>query len=248
MGILDRVVLSLYALAFTVMSLFTLLVTFGWEAPARWFQDTMMSSQGRTTVGVVSSLIVLAGIRFIYYAFKRVPDQAVIHDGEMGEVRISLVAVKSLVTVASKIPGVRGKDAVFLSKGGTGISVALDVKAALDANLPIRQDSEATATYVRDIVGVTVDSVKVAVSDIALDPGARRYFRMSQVWERPQYIRDYPQVVGTTLGLLCGVCLISLGLEDTGLGTFGFLGYSIGKWTDDEGRGIKGSWKKSLET
>ncbi len=173
MGILDRVVLSLYALAFTVMSLFTLLVTFGWEAPARWFQDTMMSSQGRTTVGVVSSLIVLAGIRFIYYAFKRVPDQAVIHDGEMGEVRISLVAVKSLVTrVASKIPGVREvKTRVFLSKGGTGISVALDVKAALDANLPDLSDKiqKATATYVRDIVGVTVDSVKVAGSDIALD-------------------------------------------------------------------------------
>ncbi len=173
MGILDRVVLSMYALALTVMSFLTLLVTFGWEAPAQWIRNTMLSSSGRTTVGVVSSLIFLAGLRFIYYAFKRVPDQAVIHDSEMGEVRISLVAVKSLVTrVVSKIPGVREvKTRVFLSKGGTGISVGLDVKAALDANLPDLSEKvqKATATYVRDIVGVTVDSVKVAVSDIALD-------------------------------------------------------------------------------
>jgi uncharacterized alkaline shock family protein YloU len=47
----------------------------------------------------------------------------------------------------------------------------LDVKAALDANLPDLSDKiqKSTATYVRDIVGVTVDSVKVTVSDIALD-------------------------------------------------------------------------------
>ncbi len=65
---------------------------------------------------------------------------------------------------------------------------------------------------------------------------------MAQVWERLlQYIREHPgRAVGTTLGLLCGVCLISLGLWKTLiLGTLTFIGYSIGKWTDDEGRGIK---------
>jgi uncharacterized alkaline shock family protein YloU len=91
----------------------------------------------------------------------------------MGEVRISLVAVKSLVTrIVSRTPGVREvKTRVFLSRGGAGISVGLDVKAALDANLPDLSDKiqKATAAYVRDIVGVTVDSVRVSVSDIALD-------------------------------------------------------------------------------
>ncbi|MGI6663564.1 MAG: alkaline shock response membrane anchor protein AmaP [Bacillota bacterium] len=173
MGILDRVVLSLYALALTVISFLTLLLTFGWERPAVWTRNIMMSSSGRTTVGVVSSLIFLAGLRFIYYAFKRVPDQAVIHDSDMGEVRISLVAVKSLVSrVVSKIPGVRDvKTRVYLSKGKTGVWVALDVKAALDANLPDLSDKiqKTTASYVRDIVGVAVESVKVTVSDISLD-------------------------------------------------------------------------------
>ncbi|HHY45322.1 MAG TPA: alkaline shock response membrane anchor protein AmaP [Firmicutes bacterium] len=174
MGILDRVVLSLYALALTVISFLTLLVTFGWELPTVWTRNIMTSSSGRTTVGIVSSLIFLAGIRFIYYAFKKVPDQAVIHDSDMGEVRISLMAVKSLVSrVVSKIPGVREvKTRVHLSKGKTGIWVALDVKAALDANLPDLSDKiqKTTASYVRDIVGVTVETVKVTVSDISMDP------------------------------------------------------------------------------
>ncbi|HHY76395.1 MAG TPA: alkaline shock response membrane anchor protein AmaP [Firmicutes bacterium] len=173
MGILDRVVLSLYALALTIISFLTLLVTFGWREPVEWASTIMMSSSGRTTVGVMSALIFLAGIRFIYYAFKRMPDQAVIHDGSMGEVRISLVAVRSLVSrVVSKIPGVRDvKTRVYLSKDKTGIRVALDVKAALDANLPELSDKiqKAAAGYVQDIVGVAVESVKVTVSDISMD-------------------------------------------------------------------------------
>lgn len=173
MGVVDRVVLSLYALALTVASFLTLLVTFGWDAPANFVSATMMSSSGRTTIGILSTFIFLAGIRFIYYGFKRVPDQAVIHDSAMGEVRISLVAVKSLVTrVVSRTPGVREvKTRVNLSKEGTGISVALDVKAALDANLPDLSDKiqKATSSYVQDIVGVTVDSVRVSISDIALE-------------------------------------------------------------------------------
>lgn len=173
MGIFDRIVLSLYALALTVVSFLTLLVTFGWEAPARLISAIMISSSGKTAVGIISGLIFLAGIRFIYYACKGVPDQAIIRDGELGEVRISLIAVKSLVTrVVSRTAGVREvKTRVHLSKDGTGVSVGLDVKAALDANLPDLSDKiqKATAAYVRDIVGVTVDSVRVSVSDIALE-------------------------------------------------------------------------------
>jgi uncharacterized membrane protein len=65
---------------------------------------------------------------------------------------------------------------------------------------------------------------------------------MAQVWERVlQYIREHPgRAIGTGLGLLCGVCLISLGLWKTlVLGTLTFLGYYIGKWIDDEGRSIR---------
>ncbi|NLA61076.1 MAG: DUF2273 domain-containing protein [Firmicutes bacterium] len=65
---------------------------------------------------------------------------------------------------------------------------------------------------------------------------------MAQVWERVlQYMKEHPgRSIGTALGLLCGMCLISLGLWKTlVLGTATFLGYYIGKWIDDEGRGIR---------
>lgn len=173
LGIIDRVVLSLYAFALTVISFLFLLTSFGWNAPVNLIIESMKAPSGRTAAGIVSSLIFLAGIRFIYYGFKRAPAQAVVHDTGMGEVSISLVAVKSLVTrVASRMPGVREvRTRVALNPLGAGIQVALDLKVASDANLPDLADKvqKATSSYVRDIVGVNVDSVKVAVSDISLE-------------------------------------------------------------------------------
>ena len=135
--------------------------------------ETFKTPSGRSTVGIVSGFLFLAGLRFIYYGFKRSPVQAVIHDTGIGEVQISLLAVKSLVTrVAARIPGVREVRArVRLNQLATGILVFLELKAAVDANLPDLADKvqKATASYVKDIVGVEVDSVKVSVSDIGLE-------------------------------------------------------------------------------
>lgn len=173
MGIVDRVVLSLYAFALTIVSFMFLLTSFGWEAPVDLIIDAFKSPAARTTTGIISGLIFLAGLRFIYYGFKRVPEQAVVHDTGMGEVSISLAAVRSLVTrVASRTPGVREVHArVGLNPLRTGIQVALELKVASDANLPDLADKvqKATSSYVQGIVGVEVESVRVTVSDIALE-------------------------------------------------------------------------------
>lgn len=173
MGVVDRVVLSLYAFALTVVSFLILLASFGWNAPVDLITDVLRSPSARTATGIVSGLIFLVGLRFIYYGFKRAPAQAVVHDTGMGEVRISLGAVRSLVTrVASRTPGVKEvRSRVSLNQLGTGIEVALDLKVASDANLPDLADKvqKATASYVRDIVGVNVESVRVSVSDISLE-------------------------------------------------------------------------------
>lgn len=174
MGLADRVVLSFYALTLTVVSFMFLLASFGWEAPLSYLVwDAFDVPAGRTVVGVISGVLFVAGLRFIYFGFRRPPAQAVIHDTGMGEVRISLVAVKNLVTrVAAKTPGVNEVRArVRLSDAQSGILIHLDLKVAIDTNMPELADKvqKAVASYVREIVGVRVESVKVSVSDIAVE-------------------------------------------------------------------------------
>lgn len=62
------------------------------------------------------------------------------------------------------------------------------------------------------------------------------------VWEKVlSLIRENPgKSLGISLGLLCGLSLITLGLWRTlVLGLATWLGYAIGKWVDDEGKGLR---------
>ncbi len=54
-------------------------------------------------------------------------------------------------------------------------------------------------------------------------------------------LREHPgRVLGTAIGFLTGICLIWLGLWRTlVLSLLTSIGYSIGKWTDDEGKGLR---------
>lgn len=173
MGIVDRVVLSLSAFVLTVVSFMFLLAAFGWNAPIDLIAEALTTPSGRSTMGVISGFLFLTGIRFIYYGFKRSPVQAVIHDTGIGEVQISLAAIRNLVTrVAARSPGVReAKAHVRLNQLATGILVFLELKVAVDANLPDLADKvqKAVSSYVKDIVGVDVESVKVSVTDIGLE-------------------------------------------------------------------------------
>ena len=62
------------------------------------------------------------------------------------------------------------------------------------------------------------------------------------VWDRVlRFLRERPgRVLGTSLGLCTGVCLVWLGLWRTLVLVLATgIGYSIGKWTDDEGKGLR---------
>lgn len=56
-----------------------------------------------------------------------------------------------------------------------------------------------------------------------------------------RYLKQRPgRVAGTVIGFLLGACLVWLGLWRTlVLGLFTVIGYSMGKWTDDEGKGLR---------
>jgi uncharacterized alkaline shock family protein YloU len=169
--LVDRVVLTIYAVSLSVISLLCLLVSFGWREPLEAFGRALAISTGRTVTGVISGFLFLIGLRFVYIGIQKAPVHALVHNTDMGQVRISLVAVKNLVTrVASRIPGVRSVKAGVTS-GEEGLCVALELKVAVDANLPELADKlqKAVSSYVRDVVGVNVESVSVSVADIALE-------------------------------------------------------------------------------
>ena len=116
MQLFDKIVLSIYAISLSVLSFLIFLVSLGWMAPLESFQYILTLPNGQIVIGVISGLLFIVSLRFVYMGVQRAPIHAVVHDTEMGQVRISLVAVRNLVKrVASKVPGVKNvKAAVSL--------------------------------------------------------------------------------------------------------------------------------------
>ncbi len=171
MRLADRVVLTVYAISLSIISLLFLVISLGWDKPLTSFTKALNAPTGKTTLGVISGFLFLIGLRFVYMGIQKAPVHALVHDTEMGQVRISLVAVKNLVTrVASRVSGVRRVRAAVIA-GDVGLRISLELKVSVDANLPELADKlqKAVSSYVRDLVGVNVETVSVSVADIASD-------------------------------------------------------------------------------
>ncbi|MDP2858041.1 MAG: alkaline shock response membrane anchor protein AmaP [Bacillota bacterium] len=171
-GVLDRVVLALFALAVAVISfLFLVMAAAGWMEPLDYLRQILdyTNPNGRWLIGVLSGLSLATSLRFLYFGFRRDrPWQTLIHQTDMGEVRISISAVENLVTkVARGLKGVRDvRASVIQTPGGLGVRIRGVVSPEVNVPQTAREIQQAVADYTRNIVGVEVTEVKVMVQNI----------------------------------------------------------------------------------
>jgi uncharacterized alkaline shock family protein YloU len=171
-GVFDRVVLALFALAVAVISfIFLIMAAAGWMEPLNYLRVILDYSNpnGRWLIGVLSAVSLVVSLRFLYFGFRRDrPWQTLIHQTDMGEVRISLSAVENLVTkVARSLKGVRDvRASVFPTPGGLGVRVRGVVSPEVNVPETAREIQQAVTDYTRNVVGVEVTEVKVMVQNI----------------------------------------------------------------------------------
>ncbi|MBX6349882.1 MAG: alkaline shock response membrane anchor protein AmaP [Clostridia bacterium] len=169
MGLVDRVILTIYTFALAFISLLSVLLSLGWEEPERALRLAMTTQSGRVAVGLAGLVFFAVSVRLLYFAFHR-PNRAraVVHQAELGEVRVSLEAVESLISrVARGVKGVReARPHVRPAEGG--LDVRLVAAVSPDVNIPelSRHLQEEIARYVRNVVGVAVTNVDTFVENI----------------------------------------------------------------------------------
>jgi uncharacterized alkaline shock family protein YloU len=169
-SLFDRVLLTLFTLAMAFISfLFVWMASIRWLAPLFWLQDVLLTDNGRWAIGVLAGLSLIVSLRFIYFGFRKDrPTQTLIHETDMGEVRISLGAVENLVTkVARGLKGVRDVRATVYTVGD-GLGVRIRGVVSPEVNVPdtARLIQQAVTDYTRNVVGVDVNEVKVMVQNI----------------------------------------------------------------------------------
>jgi uncharacterized alkaline shock family protein YloU len=178
MGIFDRVTLALFTLVMAVISfLFVVMAAAGWQDPLQWVQDHLYSLNGRWVIGILAGLSLVVSLRFLYFGFRRdKPNQTLIRETDLGEVRISLAAVETLVTkVARGLKGVRDiKATVFGTEGGVGVRIRGVVSPEVNVPDTARLIQQAVTDYTKNVVGVDVTEVKVLVQNITNETRSRR--------------------------------------------------------------------------
>ncbi len=168
MSIIDRVVLTVYTVALLPLSLFTVLLAFGWDMPFLAVKRALASPNGRAGIGVLGLLLLVSSVRLLYLAFRRHPGQQVLHETELGDVHISLDAVENLVKrVARQVKGVRDVRP-YVRLTAEGIEADLRVWVSPDVCIPdlARELQEEVRRSVQTVVGVGVAGLEIRVENI----------------------------------------------------------------------------------
>lgn len=177
MRAIDRFVITLAALlTLAVGGLFLALVA-GWNG-APWAIDLIMAARGpaRLETGLLALLAVAVGLYLIAAAWRRSGDPGSIRQtGELGDVSVSLRAVESLVLqAASAVRGVR-EAAVRLRQEAGELLIDVSLLVTSERRVPevTEEVQERVAQHVRDVVGVPVARVSVAVRNITPEHKSR---------------------------------------------------------------------------
>lgn len=165
MGVFDRIILTIYTFALTFLSAAFVALAAGWLTPLDRIRTVLGDPNGRWAIGLTGSIFFVASVRLLYFGFRRrATGRAVVHDTDLGEVRISLEAVENLIArVARHQRGVReARPLVAIAEGR--ISAYLRIWVAPDVHIP-----ELTGSLQREIVRQVGAVMGAEVSDVRID-------------------------------------------------------------------------------
>ncbi len=170
MGLFDRIILTVLTLIVAALSAVVILLAAGWTVPLELIWATLTDDVGRWLVGGLAGLTFVIAVRFIYYGFHRAgADQTLVHESDLGEVRISIEAVENLVRkVARQVKGVRGVRG-WVVPGGDRLNVRLRTIISPDVSVPdVSSDIQsAVRDCLKNVVGVEAGEVRVFVENIS---------------------------------------------------------------------------------
>lgn len=172
MGIIDSIILSIYTVALMVISALMIVGAMFPNVikPHLWIEDLLGSPRGQWSVGLIGAAFFIVSLRLIFLAVRRQGGgQPVVHESELGEVRISLDAVENLVRkTARSIKGVREVKAT-VTHGKDGLHAVLRATISPEVSIPEVSEEIQTAVrqYVKRVVGVEMADIRMDVENIA---------------------------------------------------------------------------------
>lgn len=169
MNILDRIMLTLYTLAVAALSLLVFGASIGF--PQGFYSAELGALFTQWEAILVALFFFVVSVRFLLSGIRRErPSRAAVtHQGELGDVRISLNAIRNLAQ--RTVLGVRGVHTakVRVQLAEKGLELTIELAVTQDSNIPAltAQVQETVRKHIEACTGVGVLAVRVLVVEMA---------------------------------------------------------------------------------
>ncbi len=171
MGIFDRIILSIYTLLLAFLSLGVVLLSLRLIS-LEWVWTGISYIHGQWEAGLVGMVFFLMSLRLLLAGIRsRRAKDAIVHHTDMGDVHISLDAVKNLVEkIARHTRGVRGVK-VRVNHDEQGLKVYLKAVVSPENNVPSVSEElqKRVHEHIKNTVGVALVDVQILVENISND-------------------------------------------------------------------------------
>ena len=169
MGIIDRIILSIYTILLTVLSLIAILLS-AKILPQEYWQQGLSLIYGRWEAALIGGVFFLVSIRLLLAGLRsRRGPSKIVHQTEMGVVEISIGAVEDLIAkTARHTRGVRNAK-VHIKQLAEEVKVELRIVVGPEYNIPkvAAEIQQRTQEYLKNTVGISMSEVRILVNDIS---------------------------------------------------------------------------------
>ena len=169
MGIIDRIILSIYTILLTVLSLIAILLSLK-ILPQEYWQKGLSLIYGQWEAALIGGVFFLVSIRLLLAGVRsRRGPSKIVHQTEMGVVEISIEAVEDLIAkTARHTRGVRNAK-VHIRQLGDEVKVDMKIVVGPEYNIPTvaGEIQQRTQEYLKNTVGVSMTEVRILVNDIS---------------------------------------------------------------------------------
>jgi uncharacterized alkaline shock family protein YloU len=171
MGPLDRALLAVYSVFFTVLFALFAAVMLGWAAPLYLLRDLFNPARQELFWPLIA-IVILSGIRLFWVSLvKPRGKHVVLAETSLGQVKVSFQAIESLVEkVVSQFNGVREvKPRIVAVPQGVGIQVRASVTPDINVPEVSREIQNRIKERILEVTGITVNTVRVTVENISVN-------------------------------------------------------------------------------
>lgn len=176
MGIIDRIILSIYTFLLAFLSFAVILLSLR-LIPLEWAGTSLAHVYGQWEAALVGAVFFLVSIRLLLAGLRsRKVKDTIVHHNDMGDVHISLDAVENLVEkVVRHMRGVRGIK-VKVALAAQGITVRIKAVVSPESHVPTvaAEIQNRVHEYIKNTVGIDLADVQVMVENISNDFKAKQ--------------------------------------------------------------------------